>query len=123
MSTASSLEQNRVPGMSRMVVVTAESGPQRARALCGELETGNILLFPQTPFAFPDDDLEFLLSRKQTDASFHKNIAYRPAENRITGLDKSAAGPEVDRLRAIVAGYSQRWHANDRERQSTRLSS
>jgi hypothetical protein len=94
--------------MSRMVVVTAESGPQRARALCGELETGNILLFPQTPFAFPDDDLKFLLSRKQTDASFHKNIAYRPAENRITGLDKSAAGPEVDRLRAIVAGYSQR---------------
>ena len=91
-----------------MVVVTAESGPQRARALCGELETGNILLFPQTPFAFPDDDLEFLLSRKQTDASFHKNIAYRPAENRITGLDKSAAGPDIDRLRAIVAGYSQR---------------
>jgi hypothetical protein len=94
--------------MSRMVVVTAESGLQRAGVLCGELEAGNILFFPQTPFAFPDDDLEFLLSRKQTDASFHKNIAYRPAEDRITGLDKSAAGPDIDRLRAIVAGYSQR---------------
>lgn len=91
-----------------MVVVTAESGLQRAGVLCGELEAGNILFFPQTPFAFPDDDLEFLLSRKQTDASFHKNIAYRPAEDRITGLDKSAAGPDIDRLRAIVAGYSQR---------------
>ena len=58
--------------------------------LCGELEAGNILYFPRTPFDFPDDDLQFLLSRKQTDASFHKNIAYRPAEDRITGLDKSA---------------------------------
>jgi hypothetical protein len=94
--------------MSRMIPVQAESNPGRGRTLCGELEAGNILFFAQTPFAFPDDDLKFLLSRKQTDAGFHKNIAYRPAEDRITGLDKSAAGPEVDRLRAIVGGYSQR---------------
>ena len=91
-----------------MIPVQAESNPGRGRALCAELEAGNILFFPQTPFAFPDDDLKFLLSRKQTDASFHKNIAYRPAEDRITGLDKSAAGTDVDRLRTIVAGYSQR---------------
>jgi len=94
--------------MSRLVTVKDETGPERGRILCGELEAGNILFFPQTPFAFPEDDLNFLLSRKQTDASVHKNIAYRPAEDRVTGLDKSAAGPEVDRLRAIVAGYSQR---------------
>jgi len=68
----------------------------RGRALCGELEAGNILYFPRTPFAFPDEDLQFLLSLKQTDASFHKNIAYRPAEDRITGLDKSAQGPDRD---------------------------
>jgi len=91
-----------------MIPVQAESNPGRGRTLCGELEAGNILFFAQTPFAFPDHDLKFLLSRKQTDAGFHKNIAYRPAEDRITGLDKSAAGPEVDRLRAIVGGYSQR---------------
>src|SRR6202035_476435 len=110
MSTASlpSIEPGSLPGMSRLITVPAEGEPGRARALCGELEAGNILFFPQTPFAFPEDDLNFLLSRKQTDASVHKNIAYRPAEDRITGLDKSAAGPEVDRLRAIVAGYSQR---------------
>jgi 3-deoxy-D-manno-oct-2-ulosonic acid (Kdo) hydroxylase len=108
MPAASSSVQNSIPGMSRLVTVKDDGGPERGRILCGELEAGNILFFPQTPFAFPDDDLKFLLSRKQTDASFHKNIAYRPAEDRITGLDKSAAGPEMDRLRAIVAGYSQR---------------
>ena len=104
---------DRIAGMSRLVTVKDESAlkqsdAERGRALCGELEAGNILYFPQTPFTFPDDDLQFLLGLKQTDASFHKNIAYRPAEDRITGLDKSAQGPEVDRLRAIVAGYSRR---------------
>jgi hypothetical protein len=110
MSAASlpSIESGSVPGISRLVTVRDEDDPGRGRALCGELEAGNILFFPRTPFAFPDDDLKFLLSRKQTDASFHKNIAYRPAEDRITGLDKSAALSEVDRLRAIVAGYSLR---------------
>src|SRR5580693_3001216 len=115
MSAASVPSPNHgsIPGMSRLVTVKDEVGArgvetQRGRELCGELEAGNILYFPRTPFAFPDDDLKFLLGLKQADASFHKNIAYRPAEDRITGLDKSAAGPEVDRLRAIVAGYSQR---------------
>ena len=114
MSAASvpSASQGLIAGLSRLVTVKDEVGAhgveaERGRALCGELEAGNILYFPRTPFAFPDDDLKFLLGLKQTDASFHKNIAYRPAEDRITGLDKSAQGPEVDRLRAIVAGYSR----------------
>ena len=115
MSAASvpSPNQGSIPGMSRLVTVKDEVGAhginaERGRALCGELEAGNILYFPRTPFAFPDDDLKFLLGLKQADASFHKNIAYRPTEDRITGLDKAAHGPEVDRLRAIVAGYSRR---------------
>ena len=115
MSAASvpSATQGSIAGMSRLVTVKDEVGArgvdgERGRTLCGELEASNILYFPRTPFAFPDDDLQFLLGLKQTDASFHKNIAYRPAEDRITGLDKSAQGPEADRLRAIVAGYSRR---------------
>jgi hypothetical protein len=92
--------------MSRLVTVKEEPGPDQGRVLCSEIEAGNILYFPRTPFDFPDDDVQFLLTRKQTDAAFHKNIAYRPAADRITGIDKSA-GPEVDRLRAILRGYSQ----------------
>ena len=109
MSAASSLSvaQNSARGMSRLVTVKDEPGPDRGRVLCSELESGNILYFPQTPFEFPDDDIQFLLTRKQTDAAFHKNIAYRPAADRITGVDKSA-GPDGDRLRAILRGYSQR---------------
>jgi hypothetical protein len=93
--------------MSRLVTVKDEPGPDRGRVLCEELEAGNILYFPHTPFDFPDDDIQFLLTRKQTDAAFHKNIAYRPAADRITGVDKSA-GPDGDRLRGILREYSQR---------------
>jgi hypothetical protein len=93
--------------MSRLVNVKDEPGPDRGRVLCGELEAGNILYFSRTPFDFPDEDIKFLLTRKQTDTALHKNIAYRPAVDRITGVDDSS-GPGVERLRAIVRGYSQR---------------
>jgi 3-deoxy-D-manno-oct-2-ulosonic acid (Kdo) hydroxylase len=108
MSAASpSVTQDSAHRMSRLVTVKDTPGPDNARVLCGELEAGNILFFPRTPFEFPDDDTQFLLTRKQTDASFHKNIAYRPTVDRITGLDQSA-GPDVQRLRAILRSYSQR---------------
>jgi hypothetical protein len=101
------MAHNSARGMSRLVTVKDEPGPDRGRVLCEELEAGNILYFPHTPFDFPDEDVKFLLTRKQTDAAFHKNIAYRPAADRITGVDTSA-GPDVDRLRGILREYSQR---------------
>ena len=93
--------------MSRLITLSDERSPHRGEILCGELESGNILYFPQTPFPFPEDDLKFLLASKQTGAAYHKNIAYRPAAGRITGLDKTA-GADIDRLRSIMRGYSQR---------------
>ena len=86
-------------GMSQLVTVNGAL-PEDQASLCTQLELGNILYFPRTPFSFPDEDLRFLLASKQTGASYHKNIAYRPVEDRITGLDKSA-GADADRLRAI----------------------
>jgi 3-deoxy-D-manno-oct-2-ulosonic acid (Kdo) hydroxylase len=108
MSAASSSVASTVSqGASRLVTVKEAAGPDHARVLCGELESGNILFSPRTPFEFPDEDLQFLLASKQTDASFHKNIAYRPASDRITGLDQTE-GTEIERLRAILRSYSQR---------------
>jgi 3-deoxy-D-manno-oct-2-ulosonic acid (Kdo) hydroxylase len=93
--------------MSRLVTVKEEAGPDQGRILCEELESGNILYFPNMPFDFHPGDVKFLLTRKQTDGGFHKNIAYRPNVDRITGVDKSA-GPDGDRLRSILQSYSQR---------------
>jgi 3-deoxy-D-manno-octulosonic acid hydroxylase-like protein len=109
MSAASSTStaSNADRGMSRLVNVADEPSPDRGRILCGELEAGNILYFTRTPFDFPDEDIQFLLTRKQTDTALHKNIAYRPAVDRITGVEESS-GPGVERLRAIIREYSQR---------------
>ena len=106
-SSAAPSTRTEIPGMSRLITVPDEPRPDGGRELCEELESGNILYFPRTPFSFPEADLKFLLASKQADAAYHKNIAYRPAEDRITGLGK-AQGTDVDRLRAILRGYSQR---------------
>ena len=104
-------------GMTRLITVEDEHGAiltapvddagERGRRLCAELEQGNILFFPLTPFEFPDEEREFLLGRRQTSSAIHKNIAYRPVEDRVTGLDKSDA-KEAIRLRAILSNYSRR---------------
>ncbi len=88
------------------VTPDAADAASRGRWLCSQLESGNILYFPRTPFGFPPEDREFLLGQRQTGAAFHKNIAYRPAEDRITGLDKSS-GEQAERLQAILRDYSR----------------
>lgn len=69
------------------------------------LETGNILYFPSTPFVLPEDSKEFLRNLNFTGGAIHKNIAYRTAADKITGIESDAALRE--RLRAIFRDYSQ----------------
>ena len=70
-----------------------------------ELECGNILFFPVSPFRLIEDDRAFLLAQKQTGAGYHKNIAYRPAEDRLTGAGNMPAAGTA-RLRGILRAYS-----------------
>jgi hypothetical protein len=62
----------------------------RGRRLCTELESGNIILLARSPILVPDEDRDLLLEHKQQQSrsSYHKNIAYRPVEDRIRGLIK-----------------------------------
>ncbi|MGH9406381.1 MAG: Kdo hydroxylase family protein [Terriglobia bacterium] len=76
-----------------------------ARAYCRQLERGDILFFPSTPFALPEDDRNFLLGAKQTETSHHKNISYKPRQDRINGLARGSA--DESRLRAVMRVYSQ----------------
>jgi hypothetical protein len=109
------LPQNQPEGMSQLVEVqddnrgtpTTPADPSaRGRGLCSQLEAGNILFFARPPFAIPQDDREFLLGQTQTSSALHKNVAYRPAEDRITGLAKSEI-VEAARLRLILKNYSE----------------
>ncbi|MGC1483410.1 MAG: Kdo hydroxylase family protein [Candidatus Acidiferrum sp.] len=116
MSDPSSIHAPRQTlGMSQIVSLPEEnsSSPSspadltsRGRWHCAQLESGNILFFPNPPFAIAPDDRDFLLGRTQTSSALHKNIAYRPSEDRITGLAKSES-LEAAHLRLILKNYSQ----------------
>jgi hypothetical protein len=86
-------------------VARASSDPQRSLSYCSKLESGDIIFFPQTPIAVPAPDLEFLLGHQRVGGAYHKNIAYRPLEDRITGFEaRDSAG--ADRLCGIMRRYS-----------------
>jgi 3-deoxy-D-manno-oct-2-ulosonic acid (Kdo) hydroxylase len=79
----------------------------QARDWCARLEAGDILFFPQTPIGIAAGDLEFLLGQQQTDSSLHKNIAYKPMQDALSGVDtKTADAAAVMRLQLIMRWYS-----------------
>lgn len=71
-----------------------------------ELEAGNVLFFPATPFEFPEAEKEFLRDLKFAGGAVHKNVAYRPVQDRITGI--GADEPQLERLRGVMRDYSRR---------------
>jgi hypothetical protein len=95
------------PGFSRLVTVEeATVSADRSRFLCAELEAGNIVFLPSSPIAIAAEHRELLLGRKQSGSAYHKNIAYRPMEDRITGLDDSEE-KQADVLRTIMRNFSK----------------
>lgn len=82
--------------------------PVKAQGWCRQLEAGDILYFPETPISFRPGDLEFLLGQQQSGSTLHKNIAYKPNLDVVSGLDATSAGSaEVKHLQGIMRQYSQ----------------
>ncbi len=54
------------------------------------LEAGNVLFFPTTPFPFAEGAQEFLRNLNLAGGTVHKNIAYKPAIDRVTGVEAEA---------------------------------
>ncbi len=71
------------------------------------LETGDILYFPDSPPLLTEADRSFLVTQKQSDASYHKNVSYRPGEDRLKGIDQDNSA-ERERVHAIMRDYSRR---------------
>jgi hypothetical protein len=78
----------------------------RRRWYAERLEEGCILLFERTPFALPDDDERAaLVNVRQASSAYHKNISYRPEEDRVKGLAK---GSDAETVGRVMRAYSQR---------------
>lgn len=109
---------------SNTVSITDPSTPPQTN--CAFLEKGGIIFFPETPFVISQKDREFLLRQKQKEADYHKNIAYRPAENRVTGFDATSKedaeslhrimqdfhGQVYKFLEAFLQPYARGWKAD-----------
>jgi 3-deoxy-D-manno-oct-2-ulosonic acid (Kdo) hydroxylase len=80
--------------------------PEHGREACRVLEEGNILLFRDQPFELPGKDRDFLLRQRQTEAGYHKNIAYRPGADRVTGVARQHA-EDARELRRVLRDYSR----------------
>jgi hypothetical protein len=86
----------------------AVGGSERIRAWCADLEAGGVLYFPETPLPIPADDLEILLGQQQTESKLHKNIAYKPRTDELTGLDeKTSPAQTVHQVHDVMRRYSQ----------------
>lgn len=77
----------------------------RTRWCCDQLEDGRILFFPTIPFDFPADDRQFLLGQRQSKTRVHKNLSYRPHQDRIKG-SATDNDEDRDRLHSIMRRYS-----------------
>jgi len=89
---------------------TALGGPshQRIHDWCAALEAGGILYFPQTPLPIPPADLDVLLGQQQTGSRLHKNIAYKPNRDELTGVDaKSSSQQIVEQVHDVMRRYSK----------------
>jgi hypothetical protein len=106
---AARFPEARRPARVALVTIDVESAQRngladaQARAWCERLEAGDILYFPQTPIRLPAEDISFLLGQQQTGSTLHKNIAYKPNLDSVSGLDTGTTGAaELKQLQAVM---------------------
>jgi hypothetical protein len=93
--------------MARITLGVNRFATEASWAEYRDLESGDILYFPVSPPLLSEDDRAFLVTQKQAKASFHKNISYRPVEDRLKGVDHESEAQRA-RVHEIMRGYSQR---------------
>jgi hypothetical protein len=69
------------------------------------LEEGNILFFPRAPWEFSSEDEAFLRNITHTGRAYHKNIAYRPESEKVTGFEPGA-GSDSETMRTVLSKLS-----------------
>jgi len=82
-----------------------EIAESRRRWYAERLEEGHILFFDRAPFALPDAAQRAALAGvRQASGACHKNISYRPGEDRVKGL---ATGADAEVMRGVLRAYCQ----------------
>jgi len=69
------------------------------------LETGNVLVLPEPLLTLSSEDRELLYGIRQSE-SHHKNISYKPPQDKLSGIGKTEESVR-ERLHAILKRYSE----------------
>ena len=93
--------------MARITLGTERFGTEASEAEYQRLEAGDILFFPVSPPLLSEQDRAFLVTQRQSDASYHKNVSYRPAQDRLRGVVQDDPAQRA-LFHQIMRGYSQR---------------
>lgn len=91
--------------LRKMKFVTIDWMTASAADYRPDLEAGNVLYFPVTPFTLAEESKSYLRNVTFAGGAVHKNIAYRPASDRVTGVETDPS--QLERLRAILRDYSR----------------
>lgn len=91
--------------MARLTLGEDRFGTEATAEEYRGLESGDILFFPVAPPLISAEDQAFLVTQKQLDTTIHKNISYRPANDRIKGIDRKDAA-QAKRARDIMRAFS-----------------
>jgi hypothetical protein len=78
---------------------------ERANSYCRDLERGDILLFPDPPFALSPQDREYLLAHRPEASAVHKNISYHAEDDELRGMADEIA-EDFERMHDVMRRYS-----------------
>ncbi len=92
--------------MSVIQIDVKKQDVEYKRSLCRQLEQGNILVLSETPFLPSSEECEFLREQRQSASASHKNIAYKPNLNKMTGANAENEQTAA-RMETILAAYSR----------------
>jgi len=86
------------------VVTVSEAPGSPSHDYRQDLEAGDILFFPATPFPLSEETKQGFRTLQLAGNTLHKNVAYRPAANRVTGYKGANLSPET--LQKLFKTYS-----------------
>ncbi|HTX38746.1 MAG TPA: Kdo hydroxylase family protein [Bryobacteraceae bacterium] len=69
------------------------------------LEAGQVLVWPDAPVGLSEEECDLMRNIRQS-SRHHKNISYKPRQDKLCGLDKVPAATR-ERVRAILRRYSE----------------
>ena len=93
--------------MARITLGTERIGTEASETEYQQLESGDIFYFRVSPPLLSQQDRAFLVTQRQSDASYHKNVSYRPAQDRLRGADQDDPAQQA-LLHQIMRSYSER---------------